>query len=1277
MFSLKKRESIILLIFSVFLNLIGRYFASELSLPISLDSVGTLLSAILMGTVGGALAGLLTNLIIGIPDHVTWFYAVVSVAVGASVGHFYPRDRSRELFSVVSTAFSAGFIAVVISTPLNVFLYNGYTGNLWGDALFDLLSIDISIPAFNSFFAEAFVDMPDKAISIILAVIIADIITGAAKKPDLLKIILISFALPGLFAFESNAEDFEADYETVTYDTQDGLDTAEINAIAQTPDGFMWAGTYSGLFRSNGSKFERITLDERIYNVMRLYADSRGCLWIGTNDSGVACYDTATGGIRFYTMDDGLAANAIRGICEDLNGNICIGTVSFDSIITPEGEVTTYDHNSDIYGVQSLTSCGGGLMAGVTNGGTLFFVKDGNLVYKHPRGTDDGIYYTAVGSDGFGNVIAGTSGGEVDKYIVRHGRPVFRETIGSGGLTYINDLHYAGDFGGYFVCAENGMGFWDASDDKVTILTKDGFDSSICDVCVDLQDNIWFGSNKQGMMRFSWNPFDNIFKKAGMDGDVTNALLISGNILYAGTDDGVIAMDLKKHKRLKPDYLKQFKGVRVRHMMEDSAGNIWVSTYGQDGLVCIHPDGASDIYNEKDGTMGGRFRSTIELKDGRIFAAGNMGLSIIDKGVVTATIGEKDGLYTPQILSMYEKEDGSVLAASDGDGIYIIKDDRITGHIGTEEGLETLVVLRVVPCSDGFIYVTSNALYHDDGASITRLDSFPYSNNYDIFITDDGMCWITSSAGLYIVREEDLLANGDYRYVLLNRNRGFSTTFTANAWNGWDGSLLYLCCTDGMRRISPDNYNSFDEAYPIDVSGISAEDQPVKKTDGRYIIPAVTGRIRMEVAVLNYTFSNPLLHVYLKGSGDEGMTCFQNELAPLTFNKLPGGDYELCVQVLDEKDGSVIREEQFTVKKEALMYEKLYFKLYLMFVCVMLLVFLGWYVGNLRQNAARVRGLQKEVAMDSMTGLYNKNASIIKLKELCQNTDGTLLTIDLDSFKLVNDIYGHGMGDRILIRFSQLITSAIGEGNLAGRMGGDEFIAYVKGECDNERMEAITRMLNEELLISAREYMGEDMEIPLGASIGAIKVPDDEGKRDFGGLFHKADKALYMVKQNGKHGYSFYRKNAEEKKLLDDGASIRKLMTIMGERGEGKGAYFLELDEMQIVYRYFVRYARRRHSQIHLVRLTIKDNARGEDVIDIPEPIIEGIGELVADTLRETDIMTRNGRQYLVLLTVRNEQECIEVINRILSAWSGLFGSDDYSILYEMERLKTMPDDGN
>ncbi|MBR6101883.1 MAG: hypothetical protein IKP95_05610 [Ruminococcus sp.] len=100
-------------------------------------------------------------------------------------------------------------------------------------------------------------------------------------------------------------------------------------------------------------------------------------------------------------------------------------------------------------------------------------------------------------------------------------------------------------------------------------------------------------------------------------------------------------------------------------------------------------------------------------------------------------------------------------AASDGDGIYIIKNDKVAGHIGVEEGLETAVILRVVTCTGGYLYVTSNGMFFDSGrGKVRRLRNFPYSNCYDIIISENKNCYITSSAGLFIVSEEKLIEDG-------------------------------------------------------------------------------------------------------------------------------------------------------------------------------------------------------------------------------------------------------------------------------------------------------------------------------------------------------------------------------------------------------------------------------------------------------------------------------------------------------------------------------------
>ena len=349
---------------------------------------------------------------------------------------------------------------------------------------------------------------------------------------------------------------------------------------------------------------------------------------------------------------------------------------------------------------------------------------------------------------------------------------------------------------------------------------------------------------------------------------------------------------------------------------------------------------------------GYKFRSVKELKDGRIVAASNAGLTFIKDDKAVSSIGRTNGLNSQFILTMEEKEDGTILAGSDGDGIYIIKNDTVIGHIGKNEGLDTLVVMRIVKCSGGYLYVTSNALYYDNGEKIKKLNNFPYFNNYDIFITQDKECWITSSAGLYIVSEEKLLKDEKYSCTLLNDSWGLNTTFTANSWNTSKDDMLYLCCTDGVRRISTKNYDSVNSEFQMSLRSIDAGGELIRENDGKWIIPATSERIQFNIAVNNYSLSNPRIHYYLEGSKDQGITCYQNEITPLSYTYLPFGEYKLHIQVLDELTGNVQRQEIIEIEKKAMMYERLYFRMYLLLVCVFFIMYIIWlfYTINKRRS---------------------------------------------------------------------------------------------------------------------------------------------------------------------------------------------------------------------------------------------------------------------------------------------------------------------------------------
>ncbi|MBR1635222.1 MAG: diguanylate cyclase [Lachnospiraceae bacterium] len=1267
------RANILLVIFCVMINYGGSKLAERLSLPFWLDCIGTFIAAIQLGPAAGMIAGGACSILRGMDDFSSLYYIIVSAGVGLVVGIFFPRNRTREAFTVISTAMLAGLVSVILSTVLNIILYDGYTGNIWGDALIDMISGDIRVPLIYSILGEAFVDMPDKAFSIIIACGLIEcfkrLLTRIKSISALTAVIIPLFGTFLLFHQTDTvyAADYATEYAAVTYNTDDGLDSAEINAIAQTSDGFIWAGTYSGLYRYDGSVFTKPDLDERINNVMQMYVDSHDRLWIGTNDSGIACYDPKTGQITFYTTEDGLAANAIRAICEDKNGDIYVGTVALLSVVHPDGTVETFDKWTDMSGVHSFAENEDGTIAGVSGSGTLFFIKDGRLIKKTTLHKEDGIDYRAVACDGGNHYLVGTTSSYAINITLEGERIVKGARVSFSPASFFNDLIYNADAGGFFFCCESGFGFWDGKTAQPTALTVTGFDSSISDVIVDYQGNIWFASNKQGILRYSWNPFEDIFKKAGLNASVVNSLLVRNGILYIATNDGLEAINLSSYRKESFDWLSRFEHVRIRHITEDSKGNIWVSSYGPDGLAQIAPDGDITTYNEKNGTVGGEFRLAIELSDGRIAAASVSGINFIKNGKVKQAIGEADGLSTPQILSMMERDDGSILAASDGGGIFIIRDDKVAGTIDSKNGLDTLVVLRIIKCKDGYLYVTSNAIYHDNRREIKKLSNFPYSNNYDIHITDDGIAWICSSAGIYLVRENDLLADKkDYLYVLLNRSRGFFTTLTANAWNAAEDDLLYLCCTDGVRRISTVDYNAFNDDYQIRVSSILAAGKAVPETNGTFHIPAVSGRIQIQVAVLNFTMSNPLIHIYLEGAEDTGITCYQNELKPLDYTNLPYGDYKLHVQLLDETTGEVTREESFSVEKESQLFERFYFKAYLLFVILLFFSFFVWLIRELQKHAERVRGLQQRVTTDAMTGLLNKAASESEIGRLCADgSAGVLMMLDLDSFKLVNDIYGHDMGDWILICFSELIKASIQPDDLAGRMGGDEFIAFLHGNVEEQKVADIARYINDELVLSARSYMGDDMNIPLGTSIGAVRVPD--GGADFTSLYQKADKALYNVKQNGKHGYAFYRKgsasNAASEKA--DIASLSNLRMILGERNVDKGAYTLSFEKLGVIYRFFVRFSQAHPMHVLFVRFVIVPKGDGSSVLPADA---DSFFEHLTLSLGSSDIVSRNGDcEYLAILTGNKDSDRTALIEKIVAEWPQ---SKEYEVSFEVEDLK-------
>lgn len=165
--------SIVLIPVAVGINYVGKLFATALRLPLWLDSIGTILAGMLAGPWIGAISGAVNNAIFGITmDPISFWYLITSIAIGLVVGYFAFTGWISNIGRAVVLGFIVAGVAAVVSTPINVILWEGQTGNVWGDALYTIL-VGNGWPVWlASFLDELAVDIPDKLASVIIGFLI-------------------------------------------------------------------------------------------------------------------------------------------------------------------------------------------------------------------------------------------------------------------------------------------------------------------------------------------------------------------------------------------------------------------------------------------------------------------------------------------------------------------------------------------------------------------------------------------------------------------------------------------------------------------------------------------------------------------------------------------------------------------------------------------------------------------------------------------------------------------------------------------------------------------------------------------------------------------------------------------------------------------------------------------------------------------------------------------------------------------------------------------------
>ena len=964
------------------LNFGGRLLSRHFSLPLWLDSMGTALCAYMTGPVCGCIVGLTGNLIVGMQSHLSVIYGLTSMAMGLIVGRAARNGKMDTAFGTMSVASLVTLAAVAVSAPLNILFYHGSTGNIWGDGVIAYLQ-ENGFPALVSqVIGQFYIDFADKTLTLMalfLLLRLARRIAGkradrlndgeeqsADGKPGALKALALLLALglalsslPGAARAEDEKERTDyTDYVQTVYASQNGLPCGEANDIAQTNDGILWVGTYAGLYRYNGREFRWMDGFASVHNVNCLYVDEEGRLWIGTNDNGLSIMINEKI-VNVVDESRGLPSNSVRAITQGGDGLYYVGTTGSMQILSLNNGLKKVNTLWEINYADHLAADESGRVAAVTSDGRLFLLKGGQVLSSRQL-SRGGEVFKSCQFDAKGRLLAGTTAGQIYVFDVSRGWFETADVWRCGNLTSIKELYFL-ESGELFITADNGVGYMDLSGAYYPVNTND-FNNSIDNMLIDYQGNLWFTSSRLGLLRMAPSAFRDVYASAGMSRRVVNAVAKWQGVYYFGTDKGMDAMDAACKQRVTNQWTEKLSGVRIRCMMVDGAGSLWVCTYGR-GLLEITEQGEEYLYNSQNGSFGDRSRLVTQLRDGTVLAAGDTGISFIRDHEILCTIGHADGLINSMILTAVEMPDGAILAGTDGDGIAVIRNRKVEKMLTRDQGLSSEVILRMVPDQKGGVsVVTGNGLCWMDGETyaIRALDAFPYYNNYDVWMKDEDTLFVMSSAGIYVVKRDELLSGEkELNYDLLDSRRGLNSSLTANSWNYSDEEgNLFLPCDSGVFIINTNQYTAASSSYRMSLSSVRLDDQNVKIDHGAPIsVGRSVARIEMRPEIINYTIQDPYVGYFLEGFDNHWTVLPQSSLSSIVYTNLPTGSYVFHLAVLDSNQQTILSERTYDLVKEKEIYDYSWFTIYVIAVLVAAVAWFTFFI--VRTQVQRTLDIQK------------------------------------------------------------------------------------------------------------------------------------------------------------------------------------------------------------------------------------------------------------------------------------------------------------------------------
>ncbi len=305
-----------------------------------------------------------------------------------------------------------------------------------------------------------------------------------------------------------------------------------------------------------------------------------------------------------------------------------------------------------------------------------------------------------------------------------------------------------------------------------------------------------------------------------------------------------------------------------------------------------------------------------------------------------------------------------------------------------------------------------------------------------------------------------------------------------------------------------------------------------------------------------------------------------------------------------------------------------------------------------------------ESPVDYLTGLLSRQKGEHDIALSLRADGGSLMLIDMDHFRKINDEYGHLMGDVALKMTADVLREVCGN-SLVCRTGGDEFLYYLDGVTDEE---AVTKKVQE--LLEAFEKKRQEVEVLKDAELSiGISISGADG-REFEELYRRADKALYLVKQNQGLRYGFYQKSGLLRTPEQSQGDLDKIMDAIKNREVYQGAFQVDYDDFNHVYDFVKHMSERSRKETQLLLFTLFSSNGSEVKLERMEAAMQCMEQAICKSLRGVDVGARYSSSQFLVVLLGTERENVRVVtDRIVQNYFKLYGEKDITLTYDIAKF--------